>query len=49
VLILDEAHLRSGEQLDEVRMLSNHDMDCRRRCLHLATPEPQMLTVCSRD
>jgi hypothetical protein len=29
VLILDEAHLLSGEQLDEVRMLTNHDMDCR--------------------
>jgi type II secretory pathway predicted ATPase ExeA len=29
VLILDEAHLLSAEQLEEVRMLTNHDMDAR--------------------
>jgi type II secretory pathway predicted ATPase ExeA len=28
VLILDEAHLLSGEQLDQVRMLTIHNMDC---------------------
>jgi type II secretory pathway predicted ATPase ExeA len=27
VLIIDEAHLLSAEQLEEVRMLTNHDMD----------------------
>jgi type II secretory pathway predicted ATPase ExeA len=40
VLILDEAHLLSGEQLEEVRMLTNHDMDCRSpfACLLLGQP-----------
>jgi type II secretory pathway predicted ATPase ExeA len=27
VVIIDEAHLLSAEQLEEVRMLTNHDMD----------------------
>jgi type II secretory pathway predicted ATPase ExeA len=27
VVIIDEAHLLAGEQLEEVRMLTNHDMD----------------------
>jgi type II secretory pathway predicted ATPase ExeA len=29
VLIIDEAHLLNAEQLEEVRMLTNHDMDAR--------------------
>lgn len=40
VLILDEAHLLRGEQLEEVRMLTNHDMDIRSpfACLLLGQP-----------
>ena len=40
VVILDEAHLLSGEQLEEVRMLTNHDMDARSpfACLLLGQP-----------
>jgi type II secretory pathway predicted ATPase ExeA len=40
VLILDEAHLLSAEQLEEVRMLTNHDMDARSpfACLLLGQP-----------
>jgi type II secretory pathway predicted ATPase ExeA len=29
VLILDEAHLLDHDQLEAVRMLTNHDMDSR--------------------
>jgi type II secretory pathway predicted ATPase ExeA len=40
VVIIDEAHLLSGEQLEEVRMLTNHDMDARSpfACLLLGQP-----------
>jgi type II secretory pathway predicted ATPase ExeA len=40
VLIIDEAHLLSAEQLEEVRMLTNHDMDARSpfACLLLGQP-----------
>jgi type II secretory pathway predicted ATPase ExeA len=31
VVIIDEAHLLNGEQLEEVRMLTNHDMDAPHR------------------
>jgi type II secretory pathway predicted ATPase ExeA len=40
VVIIDEAHLLSGEQLEEVRMLTNHDMDARSpfACLLIGQP-----------
>src|SRR5918996_63548 len=40
VVIIDEAHLLSGEQLEEVRMLTNHDMDAHSpfACLLLGQP-----------
>lgn len=40
VLIIDEAHLLSAEQLEEVRMLTNHDMDAHSpfACLLLGQP-----------
>jgi type II secretory pathway predicted ATPase ExeA len=40
VVIIDEAHLLSAEQLEEVRMLTNHDMDARSpfACLLLGQP-----------
>jgi type II secretory pathway predicted ATPase ExeA len=40
VLILDEAHLLGCDQLEEVRMLTNHDMDsrCPLACLLLGQP-----------
>jgi len=40
VVIIDEAHLLSGEQLEEVRMLTNHEMDARSpfACLLLGQP-----------
>jgi type II secretory pathway predicted ATPase ExeA len=40
VVIIDQAHLLSGEQLEEVRMLTNHDMDARSpfACLLLGQP-----------
>jgi type II secretory pathway predicted ATPase ExeA len=40
VLIIDEAHLLTGEQLEEVRMLTNHDMDAHSpfACLLLGQP-----------
>jgi type II secretory pathway predicted ATPase ExeA len=40
VLIIDEAHLLRGEQLEEVRMLTNHDMDIRSpfACLLIGQP-----------
>jgi type II secretory pathway predicted ATPase ExeA len=40
VLIIDEAHLLSAEQLEEIRMLTNHDMDAHSpfACLLLGQP-----------
>ena len=40
VLIIDEAHLLTGEQLEEIRMLTNHDMDAHSpfACLLLGQP-----------
>jgi type II secretory pathway predicted ATPase ExeA len=40
VVIIDQAHLLSAEQLEEVRMLTNHDMDARSplACLLLGQP-----------
>ena len=40
VVIIDEAHLLNAEQLEEVRMLTNHDMDARSpfACLLLGQP-----------
>jgi type II secretory pathway predicted ATPase ExeA len=40
VLILDEAHLLDHDQLDSVRMLTNHDMDsrCPFACLLVGQP-----------
>jgi type II secretory pathway predicted ATPase ExeA len=40
VVIIDEAHLLSGEQLEEIRMLTNHDMDAHSpfACLLLGQP-----------
>ena len=40
VLIIDEAHLLSAEQLEEVRMLTNHDMDAHSplACLLIGQP-----------
>lgn len=45
VLIIDEAHLLTGEQLEEIRMLTNHDMDAHSpfACLLLGQP-----TLCRR-
>src|SRR6266540_2618864 len=40
VLIIDEAHLLTGEQFEEIRMLTNHDMDAHSpfACLLLGQP-----------
>ncbi len=40
VLVLDEAHLLTGEQLEELRLLTNADMDCHSpfACLLLGQP-----------
>ncbi len=40
ILVVDEAHLLGCEQLEEIRMLTNHDLDTRSlfACLLLASP-----------
>jgi type II secretory pathway predicted ATPase ExeA len=40
VLIIDEAHLLTGEQLEEIRMLTNHDLEAHSpfACLLLGQP-----------
>src|SRR6266511_2633575 len=42
VLIIDEAHLLTGEQFEEIRMLTNHDMDAHSplACLLLLLGQP---------
>jgi type II secretory pathway predicted ATPase ExeA len=42
VVIIDEAHLLSAEQLEEVRMLTNHEMDARSPFAWLLLGQPTL-------